>query len=109
MLKATTRIYLLFLLISFSCKRKPTIVTIQPLDKDTSFLIKSNASRPTNVVLEITGNASDSFLLQHYLKIAGGKLKEKYILDFYADTFHLKYQPYKATKGEIKIEVSFPN
>ncbi len=61
--------------------------------------------RPVMLNLEISGYASDSIEIRS-IKIPGGKIQEKFQLDHYYRDIAIKFSPYKAKEGNIKIKYS---
>ena len=81
--------------------------TIKNLGKDTSFQIKAS-SNPTTVIIKLTGFSNDSFLIQNYFKIPGGNINNTVQMDFYNKVFDFSFNPYKAKKGKLTVEIYIP-
>lgn len=101
-------IVLLVSAISFiGCSNGKNTMTVVDASRDTSFLIKTNKSQTTTIVLSVKGNVDDTIMLQGK-KIPGGKIHEKWQLDFYSKAYEVSYHHYKAIKGTIDIQYDIP-
>lgn len=101
-------IVLLALAISFiGCSDGKGSLTVVDASRDTSFLIKTNKSQTTTIILSVKGNVDDTIMLQGK-KVPGGKIHENWQLDFYSKAYEVSYHHYKATKGAIDIQYDIP-
>lgn len=85
---------------------KDTLMVVDA-SRDTAFLIKTNKSQTTTIILSVKGDVDDTIMLQG-MKIPGGKIHEKLQLDFYSKAYKVSYHHYKATKGAIDIQYYIP-
>lgn len=85
------------------CNSKPNEIKLEKLDKDTTLVLSSNASHPTTLLLTLKGFANDSFSVQDFIKLPGGKIDSSFKLDCYTKDYYLHYQSYKATKGRLSV------
>lgn len=103
--------YLIVLLAStvciIGCSNGTGTLTVVDASKDTAFLIKTNKSQTTTIILSVKGDIDDTIMLQG-MKIPGGKIHEKLQLDFYSEVYKVSYHHYKASKGAIDIQYHIP-
>jgi hypothetical protein len=75
--------------------------------KDTIVTIMAN-STPSNVLLYITGEVDDSFMVNG-AAIKGGRLNNDTVwLDWYDKTVNIHYYAYKAKKGRLFFKYNIP-
>ena len=91
--------------ICISCSQGASIkpVFINELNKDTIINIKTSATYPTTLKIDIKGNTNDSFIISGF-KIKGGEVDTFWHSDWYNKTITIKYQAYKATKGKLTMK-----
>ena len=114
LLNKKVRIALLILFITsitgcFQSTKSSTI--INNVSRDTSILIKVINPRlvsPTTMIVKITGETSDSFIVMNGMKIPGGIVDTLMNMDFYDKEYIFKYNSYKAKKGHLKISIEIP-
>ena len=86
-------------------------IIINNVSRDTSILIKVITPRlysPTNMIVKITGETSDSFFVMNGMKIPGGIVDTLMNMDFYNHEYLFKYNSYKAKKGQLKVSIEIP-
>lgn len=89
------------------CSNGKGTLTVVDASRDTTFLIKTNKSQTTTIILSVKGDVDDTIMLQG-MKIPGGKIDKKLQFDFYSKEYAISYNHYKATKGKIDIIYSIP-
>jgi hypothetical protein len=89
-----------------SCKNKGEWV-ISDFSKDTILTANTRVITPAALILEISGYASDSIEVKS-VKIGGGKIQEEFRFDHYHRKISVKFSPYKAKSGNIKIRYYIP-
>jgi hypothetical protein len=88
-----------------------SLLIINNVSRDTSILIKVINPRlysPTNMIVKITGETSDSFIVMNGMKIPGGIVDTLMNMDFYNHECLFKYNSYKAKKGQLKVSIEIP-
>src|SRR5687768_14040020 len=94
-------IAVLFLINLASCQNE-FFVKVNAVDQDTTFNIQTNVKRPSVLVMHVIANLDDT------CKISGHKIPPKIIdtilhSDWYDSTLSIKYEPYKAKTGMVKV------
>jgi hypothetical protein len=100
----------LFALIFSSCDFKQTDAKYSYLIEDASqekdFLLKPGR-RFHYQQMYISMNTLDDTCMIGIMKVPPGKTGLQYRIEFFADSIHYQYKPYKARKGKLVIEHSF--
>jgi hypothetical protein len=81
--------------------------TVIDAGRDTTIVITTGKALPNMLSLRILGSANDTFIIQGYYRIPGGRELDTTIkTDWYNDKFPIKYQAHKATMGRLTIRYS---
>jgi hypothetical protein len=97
----------LLLIVCLSCNTKGEIGTIDA-SRDTLIKVTTHNSNASVLKLTIKGEASDTFLLQYYHKIPGGKIDTTVQNEWYDKNFVIDYKAYKAKSGKLSIKYHLP-
>lgn len=83
---------------------------INDVSIDTSFFVKVKPRfLPTStMIVKITGEVSDSFIVMYSKIIPGGIVDTLIQTEFYSDEYLFKYNSYKAKKGQLKVSIEIP-
>ena len=85
-------------------KSSKSSLIIHNVSRDTFVLVKANYA-PTKIIVKITGDVSDSFIVMNNIKIPGGIVDTLIDTDFYNREYLFKYNSYKAKKGKLVISI----
>ncbi len=102
---------ILFITLIASCfQSTKSSKIINDVSIDTSFLVKVKPRfHPTStMIVKITGEVSDSFIVMYSKIIPGGIVDTLIQTDFYSDEYLFKYNSYKARKGKLVISIEIP-
>lgn len=95
---------LLVLLTSlYGCSSKRVVFEVTDLSRDTTFIATTNKQFPSFIILKVSGQASDTFLLQGFVKIPGGKINEEIQQDCYHQEYNIRYSPYLVSSCKLQI------
>jgi hypothetical protein len=95
-------------IILYGCSSKGTIFEVIDLSRDTTFIATTTNILPSAIILKVTGQANDTFLLQGFIKVPGGKIDQEIQQDFYGKAYHIRYSSYRATSGRLQISYVVP-
>lgn len=96
----------LFLIYFYSIGNRGEWV-VQDVSRDTVLTAQTNSLTPSTIILEVSGNADDSIKLEG-VSVAGGKIPEEIRMDYYRRKIVIRFDPYKAKKGSVKIKYYLP-
>jgi hypothetical protein len=102
-----TFIFLLYLSVASICN-STTKFELKDISRDTIIHLTSESGTPSSIVFKVKGFASDTFMLQEFLKIPGGVVDSSFTLDCYTKDYYLSYKALKAKKGNLVIEYVIP-
>lgn len=87
----------------FAACRPSGTVRVDNAGRDTLMQFSTNATYPTALILNIQGQATDTFIVNN-MYLPGGKVDTSITMDWYDKTFHIDYKAHKATAGSLKIK-----
>lgn len=104
-MKTTLSALLLICLVSLTACSDSAIV-INDLSKPMERTVISEKKDPFNYRLWLKGEADGSYQVNR-IDLPKGKVDTSFLIDWYADTLVIKYEPGTAKKGHLRIRYSF--
>jgi len=80
---------------------------VADISRDTIFSAETGVHDASTMILKIQGNSDDSIKV-HGFSIPGGNINKELRVDWYTSKISVKYESYRAKKGNIKIEYDVP-
>ncbi|WP_139351057.1 hypothetical protein [Sphingobacterium sp. CZ-UAM] len=100
--------FFIFSLVFISCNTKNKGEwKVADISRDTIFSAETGVRDATTMILKIQGNSDDSIKV-HGFSIPGGNINKELRVDWYNSKISVKYESYRAKKGNIKIQYDVP-